>query len=137
MVLSLFRFSLVATTVLFMAASYVPAGFGQVQGDQPKPIAPKASPSPTPLRIDLKNLTAEQVAELAIVYYGLPSGREKLNQIRKTTFERGRSTFVAADGTSTSAKYQRFIIRGDTLDKEKIRLDQEFPSARYALVQSD
>jgi hypothetical protein len=123
---------------MFATAFLASAGFAQgVQGDQPKPIAPKASPTPTPLKIDLKNLTAEQITEFTIVYYGLPIGREKLNQIRKTTLERGRATFTAADGTTTAANYQRFIIRADTLNKEKIRLDQEFPAARYALVRSD
>jgi hypothetical protein len=31
----------------------------------------------------------------------------------------------------------RYVIRGDNLAKEKVRLDQEFPTARYALVSSD
>lgn len=138
MVVSLARQSFALVTIVFATAFLASAARGQaVQGDQPKAIAPKVSPSPTPLKIDIKNLTAEQIAEFTILYYGLPTGREKLNQIRKTTLERGRATFTAADGTSTAANYQRFVIRADTLDKEKIRLDQEFPSARYALIRSD
>jgi hypothetical protein len=107
------------------------------QGDPPKPAEPQASPAPTPQKLDLKNLNAEQVAELSIIYYGLPGGRATLNQIRKTTSERGHTTLTAADGSTTGVNYHRFVIRGDSLDKEKIRLDQEFPSATYSLVQSD
>jgi hypothetical protein len=124
--------TIVVTFALSLAATSVLA-----QGNQPKPIAPKASPSPTPVKLDLKNLNVDQVAELSIAYYGLLGGRERLNQIRKTTQERGRTTLTAADGTTTSVSYQRYVIRGDNLDKEKIRLDQEFPSARYSLVYGD
>jgi hypothetical protein len=131
----LFRYSLKVIILAFVITASGMHIFGQ--GDQPKPIAPKTTPTPALQKIDLKNLTADQVVEFTILYYGLPSGREKLNQIRKTTFERGRMTFTAADGSTTSSNYQRFIIRADTLDKEKVRLDQEFPSARYAMVRAE
>jgi len=83
---------------------------------------------------DLKNLTAEQVAETTILIYGYPTGREKLNQIRKTTIERGKISTVSADGQTDQANYQRWILRGSNLDKEKIRFDQELPNAKYALI---
>lgn len=119
------------SAVAFLAAGVL------AQGDQPKPAEPTASPTPTPQKFDLKNLNAEQIAELAIIYYGLPGGRATLNQIRKTTSERGRTTLTNADGGTTAVNYHRFVIRGESLDKEKIRLDQEFPSATYSLVQND
>lgn len=101
------------------------------------PPAKKPDPTPVPSKLDPKNLTAEQVIESAIFIYGYPGGRALLNQIRKTTLERGRSTYTAADGKVEQATYQRFVIRSETLAKEKIRLDQEFPNARYSLVFND
>ena len=144
MVVNLFRRSLKAVILVFAFAILSGSTLAQVPqstsplkpvvSDQPKPIAPKASPTPTPQKIDLKNLNAEQVAELALLAYG---GRNGLTNVRKTTFERGRTTLTDPGGTSTSVNYQRFVIRGDSTDKEKIRLDQEFPSARYSLVHTD
>lgn len=102
--------------------------------------APTATPNPARVeapKVDPKNLTAEQVAESVILFYGFPAGREKLNQIRKTTQERGRATFTGPDGKVENATYQRFVIRADKLEKEKIRLDQDLPSARYSLVYND
>lgn len=96
----------------------------------------KPTPTPSPKNA-LKPETAEQVAELAIFIYGLGGGRSILNQIRKTTIERGKISVTGADGKTDQASYQRFIIRAETLRKEKIRLDQEFPGARYSLVFAD
>ena len=110
--------------------------------------AQTATPSPTPevqnvagavpsVKATSKDLTAEQIIESSIFLYGYPGGRETLNQIRKTTSERGTMTVARPDGQKETAKYQRFVIRGENLDKEKIRLEQEFPTARYSLVYND
>ncbi|MBV9242792.1 MAG: hypothetical protein JO314_12375 [Acidobacteria bacterium] len=102
-----------------------------VQGDN-KPITKaKATPVPTPQKLDPKTMSAEQAAEVSILAYGV---RERLNQIRKTTLEVGTTSYTGADGKTDTAKYQRFIIRGDTIGKEKIRLDQQFSNARYSLL---
>ena len=79
-------------------------------------------------------LTAEQVVDSTLFIYGFGGGRTTLNQIRKTTFEKGKTTLIGADGKIDLVSYQRWIIRADSLAKEKIRIDQEFASARYALV---
>jgi hypothetical protein len=78
-----------------------------------------------------KNATAEQVAESVILIYG---SRANLNQIRKTTVERGKISVVNAEGKTEQANYGRFILRADNLEKERIRFDQEFPNAKYALI---
>lgn len=129
-----------------ISASIIAVGisFATAQAPTPKPTAtpkpaatPKATPQPTPppvQKLDLKNLNVDQVVELSIIYYGT---RDRMNQIRKTTLEHGLTTLTAADGQVQRASYQRSIIRGDSLAKEKIRLDQEFPTARYALVFND
>ena len=66
--------------------------------------------------------------------YGFGGGRATLNQIRKTTSEHGKFIVTAANGKPETVNYQRWIIRGESLSKEKIRLDQEFASSKYGLV---
>lgn len=85
-----------------------------------------------------KNVTAEQVAESAVfIYGGLVGGREGLKQIRKTSVERGKISLFNSDGTTENANYEMRILRGESLDKEKIRLDQEFPSSKIAMIYND
>lgn len=106
--------------------------------------SPKPSPTPNAavLAKGQVNLTAEQLAETAVFSYGFPGyatipiGRDRLNQIRKTTIEKGRTVHTTPDGKTEQATYQRYVIRGEDLSKEKIRLDQDFPTARYALIYS-
>jgi len=115
--------------------------------DEPKKEEPKktkAEPTPTPTKVSkeaqreaIKNPTAEQVAESVILIYAFPGGRPRLNQIRKTEMERGKLVTTGADGQITNANYQRWTMRGDTAGKEKIRLDQELPTATYSVAQSD
>ena len=106
------------------------------KNEQPKPTAkPVATPDPKAVAAAKAAITGDQVVETALIFaYAYPGGRTTLNQIRKTTLEHGKATFTAPDGKVDQSTYQRFIIRGENLDKEKIRLDQEFPSARYSLV---
>jgi hypothetical protein len=105
-----------------------------------------ATPTPTPVATPIplvsakeaaKNPTAEQIAETSIFLYGLGGGRATLNQIRKTAIERGKISVANAEGKMEQASYQRFTTRGDTLGKDKIRLDQELPTARFSLVFSN
>lgn len=99
--------------------------------EEKKPETPAISKDPN------KPVTAEQVAESTIVIYGFPAGRALLNQIRKTTIERGKISVTNGEGRTDQATYQKWIIRADNLNKERIRLDQEFSNARYALVFND
>jgi hypothetical protein len=85
----------------------------------------------------MKNMTAEQVVESVIFIYGRGGGRAILNQIRKTAIERGKISVTNPEGRTDTATYQRYTHRAETLNKEKIRLDQEFPSARYSLIFND
>jgi hypothetical protein len=87
-----------------------------------------------PTNVDLTKLTAEQVAESAIIIYGGLLGRQNLNQIRKTTLERGKIYITDAAGKTEAANYERWVMRGESLNKEKVRLDQTFPDAKYSLV---
>lgn len=108
-----------------------------------------SSPSPTPTpetkkdnkqtKTDpSKNPTAEQVAESAIfIYGGFAGGRPGLNQIRKSAVERGKVVLKNADGTSETATYEKRILRGENLEKERVRIDQEFANSRFSLIYKD
>ena len=87
-----------------------------------------------PQSAGLKGETAEQDVETTILFYGNFGGREVLDRIRKTTVERGRITLTNADGTVDKASYERWIIRSGNLDKERVRLDQQYPNTRYSLI---
>jgi hypothetical protein len=104
-------------------------------------VVKKPTPTPTPAPIvDASKggvVTAEQVAESTIFLYGGFGGRDTLNQIRKTTFERGKVTVLNAEGKTEKANYERWIMRADSLEKERIRLDQAYPASRYSLIYSN
>ncbi len=78
-----------------------------------------------------KTLTAEQVAELTVLVYG---SRPVLAQIRRNGVERGRITRFMTDGKVEEATYERRFIRGESTDKDKIRLDQKMPTLEYSLI---
>ncbi len=85
------------------------------------------------------NLSKEEtdgirIAESSILVYSGLRGREGIDQIRKTTVEIGEMTITGSDGKTNKADYERRILRGDNLGEEKIRLDQKFPNAEYALI---
>ncbi|HEV2704799.1 MAG TPA: hypothetical protein VGV59_02685 [Pyrinomonadaceae bacterium] len=84
-----------------------------------------------PAKFDPKNPTAEQIAETVIAVYGI---RERLAQIRRTGVERGRITRINGEGVAEEITYERRFMRGETSDKDKIRLDQRKPSLEYSLV---
>ena len=83
---------------------------------------------------NLKNVTAEQVAELTVLVYG---SRPILAQIRRNGVERGRITRFTTDGKVEEATYERRFIRGESADKDRIRLDQKMPTMEYSLVFGD
>lgn len=96
--------------------------------DEKKPAASNVGKDAT------KPVTGEQVVESSIIIYGLGGGRAVLNQIRKTALEKGKITVTDAEGKSEQANYSRWTQRGENLNKEKVRFEQEFPTARYSLV---
>lgn len=135
----LLRLQKILVLALFLTTSVISA---QTNASKPGEATPTPTPVPKPSpaaanKLDPKNFTAEQVAEATIFIYGNGGGRVTLGQIRKTTLERGTAVYTNADGKVERATYQRFIIRGEKLGSEKIRLDQEFPGARYSLIFND
>ena len=130
-------FSRSVLALVLLTFSLAAVAISQAPTPTPTPAAKKPEPTPTPAKGPIKITTAEQVVESAIFFYGYPGGRALLNQIRKTTLERGKTNYTAADGKVEEATYQRFVIRAETLGKERIRLDQDFPNAKYSLVLND
>lgn len=132
-------------TIAIFALAFSSYAFGQTEA------TPTPSPSPSPgavvakpagtataAKFDPTKVTADQVIETSLILaYGYGAGRPLLNQIRKTTSERGKATYTLPDGKKEEATYQKYVIRGESILKEKIRLDQEFPNARYSLLFND
>lgn len=75
-----------------------------------------------------------RIAESSILVYSGLRGRAGIGQVRKTTVEVGKMTINNPDGSTNKAEYEQRILRGDNLDKEKIRFDQKFPNTEFALV---
>jgi hypothetical protein len=78
-----------------------------------------------------KNYTAEQIVESVILVYG---SRAALEHIRRNGVERGRVIRTMPEGAIEEANYERRFVRGEDLDKDKIRLDQRLPTMEYSLV---
>jgi hypothetical protein len=82
-------------------------------------------------KVDKNQPTAEQIAESTIFVYG---SRPVLEQIRRNGVERGRITRVTSDGKSEESSYERRFVRGESMEKDKVRLDQKNPTLEYTLV---
>ena len=78
--------------------------------------------------------TAEQIVESVILVYGT---RPALDHIRRNGVERGKITRFNTDGNAEEANYERRFVRGENLDKDKIRLDQKLPTMEYSLIFGD
>ena len=90
--------------------------------------------TPPPAKFDKNNLSAEQIAELVVLFYGT---REGLKQIRRTGIERGKIFRTNGEGKLEEISYERAFKRGETFDKDKVRIDQRLPSLEYSLILSD
>lgn len=89
---------------------------------------------PTIARTDDKTFTVEQIVESVILVYG---SRPILEHIRRNGVERGKITRFNDQGAPEEANYERRFVRGENLDKDKIRLDQKLPSMEYSLIFGD
>jgi hypothetical protein len=83
---------------------------------------------------DATKFTAEQVVESVILVYG---SRPALDHIRRNGVERGKMTRTNSEGNTEETDYERRFIRGENLDKDKIRLDQKLPTMEYSLIFDD
>ena len=92
-----------------------------------------AKPEPKQNSKEVK-FTAEQIVESVILLYGTRPG---LDQIRRNGVERGRITRISTEGTTEESEYERRFVRGESLEKDKIRLDQKLPTMEYSLIYGD
>lgn len=137
----LLRSKSVFGALLFIAAAFLHTAGQAVApsnaNNEEKPPKSAEKPRKQSKKDKLANATAEQVVEGVVFLYAIPGGRNTMEQIRKTSAERGKITLTAQDGTISTANYQRWTIWGNTLGKEKIRLEQEFPNAKFSLIHAD
>lgn len=98
--------------------------------DKPAPEKSAQEAKPPKQSGDVK-YTAEQIVESVILIYGT---RPALEHIRRFGIERGKITRYNAEGNTEEANYERRFIRGENLDKDKIRLDQKLPTMEYSLI---
>jgi hypothetical protein len=112
-----------------------------VSAQDPKPAETPAKETPakvvTPVTAkdnksnpDVK-FTAEQIVESVILLYGT---RPALDHIRRNGVERGKITRYNTDGNTEEANYERRFVRGENLDKDKIRFDQKMSTMEYSLI---
>ena len=139
---------LAALAALAVAASVVPALRAQTNPNAP--TTPTTAPAKTLGRVEKEDIpkdekktqpkiekasvnpTGDQVAELVLLIS--VGNREILKQLRRNGVERGQMTRATADGRTEEITYEQRFVRGETSDKDKIRLDQKTPAAEYALV---
>ena len=81
-----------------------------------------------------KAATADQIAESTILVYGGLGGRPNLQQIRRTTVEIGKTIITNPDRKTEQISYAKRVLRGESLDKERVRIDQEISGSRYSLI---
>ena len=128
-----------AAFVFSIAVSGGTAGIVQQDAPKqdPKQPEPKQQETPKPKKQDSKDAgyTAEQVVESVILVYG---SRPALDHIRRFGVERGKITrFITENGNPEETDYERRFVRGENLDKDKIRLDQKLPTMEYSLIFGD
>ena len=102
----------------------------ETKPDDKSESKPPAKPDP---KQDTK-FTVEQIVESTILIYGT---RPLLDQIRRFGVERGKITRFPAQGNPEEAEYERRFVRGDSLEKDKVRLDQKLPTMEYSLIFDD
>ena len=102
----------------------------ETKPDEKSDAKPPAKPDP---KQDTK-FTVEQIVESTILIYGT---RPLLDQIRRFGVERGKITRFPAQGNPEEADYERRFVRGDSLEKDKVRLDQKLPTMEYSLIFDD
>jgi hypothetical protein len=119
-------------------ASAAPQDTAKPQDTKPQEAKPQETKPQETKPIDPKNgdvkFTAEQIVESVILVYGT---RPALEHIRRNGVERGKITRFNPEGNPEETNYERRFVRGDNLDKDKIRLDQKLPTMEYSLIFDD
>lgn len=139
--LALFVLSTLLVVVSLIGTNPVAAALQDTKPQEAKPQETKpqeskpqeTKPADTSKLQDVK-FTAEQIVESVILVYGTRPG---LEQIRRYGVERGKITRFNTEGNPEETNYERRFVRGENLDKDKIRLDQKLPTMEYSLIFDD
>ena len=123
--------SLIAPAALaaFLIICLTASSFAVVFAQEPTPTiaAPKQDKNSKG-----RNFTAEQIVESAIFVYG---SRVLLAQVRRNGVERGKICKPSCEaGKIEEASYERRFVRGESMEQDKIRLDQKMPTLEYSLI---
>jgi hypothetical protein len=111
----------------------IPEAKPQVAPPDTKKDSKQQEPKP-PKKNGEAQYTAEQVVESVILIYG---SRPALEHIRRNGVEKGKLSRTDTEGKTEESDYERRFIRGENLDKDKIRLDQKLPTMEYSLIFDD
>ena len=126
------RLSIASTFLCAILLGAVGLSGRLVVAQEPKAADPNAKQTPPKVDKNSKEYSAEQVAESAIFLYG---SRPLLDKIRRNGLERGRICKPSCEvGKAEEASYERRFVRGDNMDKDKVRLDQKMPTLEYSLI---
>lgn len=120
--------------IILCAAAFLLAGSVAVFPQDDAAKEEKSSPAQAAIDLSKEKTDGIQIAESAVIVYSGLTGRNGLNQVRKTTVEIGKTTYTDPNGSKRNADYTLSIIRGESFGEEKIRLDQKFSNADYAMV---
>ncbi len=104
------------------------------QEAKPQEVKPQETTKPAESKTQDVKFTAEQIVESVILVYGTRPG---LEHIRRYGVERGKITRFNNEGNPEETNYERRFVRGENLDKDKIRLDQKLPTMEYSLIFDD
>jgi hypothetical protein len=133
------RFLALIALAAFCSAILLSGTHASLAQDRRQETKPQDAPpqEPKQAKPDPKNtkFTAEQIVESVILIYGT---RPALEHIRRNGVERGKITrFNAENGNTEETEYERRFVRGENLEKDKIRLDQKLPTMEYSLIFGD
>ena len=105
----------------------------QIQAKEAAEKAKKAKEEQSKLAKDKQTqaLNAEQITEVVIYAYG---GRAGMAQIRKTELLRGKLTRYLPENKTEEISYEARVLRGESIEKDRLRLDQKSPTFDFAMV---
>ena len=126
--------TLAVAVVISLSGTHGAAAALQDTKPQTQPAKPQETKPAEAPRSDGVKFTAEQIVESVILVYG---SRPGLEQIRRNGVERGKITRYNAEGNAEEANYERRFVRGENLEKDKIRLDQKLATMEYSLIYDD
>jgi hypothetical protein len=139
--LAFFVLSTLLVVVSLIGANPAAAALQDTKPQETKPQEAKPQDTKTqetkpadPSKLQDVKFTAEQIVESVILVYGT---RPALEHIRRYGVERGKITRFNNEGNPEETNYERRFVRGENLDKDKIRLDQKLPTMEYSLIFDD